>query len=68
MINYTQCKLQREDLISVAYIPSKFAILDKTIHINDIAWKVIETYDTKSDEYIKSHENDYKKQRRMSDI
>lgn len=50
-MNFQQCKLKKENTFQVAFIPSKFAKVNKMLKIkeNDIwtdGWKVFEVYST----------------------
>lgn len=63
-MNYTQVLLNKENRYMVVWIPSQFAIVEKTYN----SWVVKETYSTHTQEHILQHEMDYKKQRRASDI
>ena len=72
-MNYTQCYIQKENKHDIAWIPSKFAVIEKLIKIkiDNIwinGWKVIKTYSVNSEDHILEHEMDYRKQRRASDI
>lgn len=73
MSNYTQCYLLKGNKSQVAWIPSKFAIIDKIIKIKqngvwDDGWKVITTFGVLPSKHIEKHERDYVKQRLASDI
>lgn len=49
--NYTQCKLQKNRVFQIAWIPSTFAVVNKYIKIkNDNGWKVIKIFNTISND------------------
>ena len=77
--NYVQCKVQRNvpgggTRQHVAWIPEKFARLDKIMRIkNDLdewedGWRVIETWGTRTAADVERHERDWARQRLASDI
>lgn len=41
-MTYTQCTLIRKNVTTVAYIPSKFAVLNKVLRINGIDGYVVQ--------------------------
>jgi hypothetical protein len=66
-----QCILEKENKKTTAYIPEKFANLNKLIKIDELegSWKIIEV----SDQRKTSHEmniisQNYKRTRKTSDI
>ena len=65
-----QCSLSRGALKTVRWIPEKFAVKGKTIHIKGNGqWKVDSVGDMAvSSEYILERSQDYKHQRQASDI
>jgi len=71
---YTQCLLSLNEKQDVAYIPSQYAKVGKILKIKDDTnawingWKVEKTYFSEDEEYVLSHERDWDKQRKASDI
>jgi hypothetical protein len=73
MESYTQCLLIRGGDRCVAWIPSRFAILNKIVKLRFDGewvdgWRVDHIYNTRDKEFIEYHERDYLKQRKASDI
>jgi len=73
MDSYTQCYLAKANKRHIAWIPTKYAIINKIIKIEldgvwDNGWKVVEVYNTQSSKHTENHERDYLKQRSASDI
>jgi hypothetical protein len=72
-MNYTQCKINKQEKFDIAWIPSRLAKIGKCIKIKydnvwDNGWFVIDTYSTNTEDHVIEHEMDYRKQRRASDI
>jgi len=73
MNTYTQCKITKENKHRIAWIPSRYAILETIIKIRidglwKDGWQVAEVYGTSSKEHVEAHERDFRKQRKASDI
>lgn len=69
----TQCLLEKDTYFHTAWIPIKFAIKGKYIKIKynnlwDDGWKVLECYSTMDSKYVQERSEDYKNQRKQSDI
>lgn len=75
---YCQCELRKRcdtgELIDIAWIPEKFAKVNKLVNIKlddgklDGPWKIIKVYSKVESEKIEGSERDYLKQREVSDI
>lgn len=58
MTNYTQCKLQKGDVVQVSWIPAQFASVDRVLRLRDAdgswddGWLVAEKWETVSEEMI----------------
>jgi|TARA_Y100000310_G_scaffold109018_1_gene107397 hypothetical protein len=65
---YTQCKLQRGNVISYSWIPKKFAVKNKYLKLKDNGkwtngWQVIEVWSTRKNSEINDDEYRYHRQR-----
>jgi hypothetical protein len=74
-MKYIQCKLIREKNIGiisemVTYLPEKFAKKDKIVKLTAFngTWKVKEIYLDLNEKYCIERSQDYKKQRKASDV
>lgn len=77
---YTQCKLQRKEEYGsetmTSWIPSDKAVKGLVIKLKEWpsdkrwseGWEVLEVYSKVEGEKVEGSENDYKNQRKMSDI
>ena len=71
---YKQCQLTKGTSSEVAFIPEKFAVLNKYLSIDkeegpDNGWQVTRVGGTRVDgAYLKEHERNYLSQREASDI
>jgi hypothetical protein len=67
---YRQCLLRKDRLIEVAWIPSKFAVVGKTLVIKDISgWVVKEVYSPELEyDIVNLNSRDWTLMRRVSDI
>ena len=65
-----QCILIKDTTQQTAWIPSKFAILNKVIKLKESPhWKVISiSNESKSSKYIDDRSQDYKRTRKYFDI
>lgn len=69
----TQCKLQRGNKITYSWIPKKFAVKGKFIKLKndgvwEDGWQVVEVWSTRTAEETAARRDDYKHQRKASDI
>ena len=63
----TQCKLELNGLIDVAWIPTRFAKKDNYLEIKGVnGWKVLEVWTTEDTDEVRDQEKDYKKTRLAS--
>jgi len=73
MKTYTQCKIVKDKKCQIAWIPSTYAVINKIIKIKvngswENGWKVIDVYGVANKEHVETHERDFTKQRKASDI
>lgn len=60
-MNFRQCKLQKDNRVLVSWIPDKFAKIGKLLRLKeDDGWKVIEVYDSMSEDRVKAYSRAYK--------
>ena len=71
-MNSVQCELISNTidglLITVTWLPDKFAIKNKSIIIDDFQWTVNKIYNKMPYKYINERSQDFKHQRKVSDI
>ena len=69
-MNHVQCRLQCDQMFQVSWIPEKFAVLGKRLILDGDPgeWKVIAKYATKPSKEIQARSQDYRNQRKVSDI
>lgn len=72
-VTYNQVVLEHRTTITrtkVAWIPSRFAKIGKFLRINDDnGWEVVSVDRTAmTEEYVMSHRDDYRYQRKVSDV
>ena len=66
---YSQCKLQKGDSITYAWIPHQMAVLNKVLSLkNDNGWKVIKVGHTLSEIRLKKQQSQMCDTRDISDI
>ncbi len=70
MKTHTQCSLVRDAVHDICWLPTKFAVVGKVIRINDESgWLVTGVGDLPlPSAYIEERKNDYRTQRRASDV
>lgn len=73
--NYTQCKLKKENTYQTSWIPSEFAKVGKILKLKDEdtgvwtdGWVVEAAYNTRSWQEVNKASQQYKHQRKASDI
>lgn len=68
-MKYNQCRLSKDKLRDVAWIPHQFAVVGKTLKIEGFdGWKVEEVWMVMEEEDLFENERDHLKQRKASDI
>lgn len=68
-MTYTQCRLRRGKVEQLAWIPSQFAVKNKSLRIKgEDGWRVIGVGATRPAAYVTTHRDDYRSQRQASDI
>ncbi len=72
---YTQCKLSKNNIIQITWLPSEFAVVGRIVKLKetgdwDDGWKVDEAYLTahRTHEEVRERSQDYKRTRKASDI
>jgi hypothetical protein len=74
---YVQCRMEKKTdtgtKIHVAWIPEKFAQVDRWIKLKldgvwENHWRVAETWEKKDEAYVLGQERDYLHQRDVSDV
>jgi hypothetical protein len=66
---HTQCRMQRGSIYTIAWIPSKFAVVGKWLKLRgENGWHVLMAGHTLPSDYVRDHERDYLTQREASDI
>jgi len=71
---HTQCKLQRGNSLTVSWIPTRYAVKNSYVKLQDEAgvwidgWQVLETWTTLPTEVVTARERDWAHQREASDI
>lgn len=80
MIYYRQCRLRTKPFEDgtyreqVAWIPEKHSTVGNMVYFGkktdnpEILWEVLSIGHRQTEDYIKAHEQDYKNQRKASDI
>jgi hypothetical protein len=70
MQTHTQVAMQRGTTHDVCWIPSKFAVQGKTLRlVDEDGWVVTSVGDLRlPSEYVEERKNDYRTQRRASDV
>jgi len=69
MQTHTQCRMRRGDVHTVAWIPSRFAVVGKYLKLRgENGWLVESAGHTLPTRYVVDHERDYLTQREASDI
>ena len=68
-MNHRQCKLKKGDTYQVTWIPEKYAKIGKYLQLkDDDGWQVVEIYSKKDSKEVPKRSDDYKHQRKASDI
>ena len=69
-IKYRQCRLQRWNIHQTSWIPEKFAVVGKFLKLHEEnGWQVKEVGTVALDEsVVNDHSQDFKRQRKASDI
>jgi len=61
MNTHTQCRMQRGNIHTIAWIPSIFAVVGKYLKLRgEDGWEVISAGHTLPSDYVRDHERDYK--------
>ena len=69
MQRHVQCKLQKGNTFQTAWIPRKFAILDKYVKLkDDNGWRVIEVYRPLPSSKIPLIRDIFRHHRKVTDI
>lgn len=68
-MRYNQCRLSKDKMRDVAWIPHQYAVVGKTLKIDGHdGWKVEEVWTEMDEEDLRDIERDHLKQRKASDI
>ena len=69
MLKYCQVLLCKGNEQQTAWIPEKFARINRVLKIKDEdGWVVKELYSISSEDFVRDHERDFRTQRLASDI
>jgi hypothetical protein len=69
MMNHCQCKLKKGDAYQVSWIPEKYAKIGNYLKLkDDDGWQVVEIYWKKDSKEVQKRSDDYRHQRKASDI
>lgn len=73
MSNHVQCKIERNKEYDTCWLPEKFGHVGMIIELKkdgewEGGWMVVEVYDKLPTEMVEKHKNDYRSQRKVSDI
>lgn len=66
---FVQAQMEKGQQRHTAWIPEKFAVVGKVLKIKgDDGWLVVSIHSRKSEEEVRERSQDYKHQRKASDI
>lgn len=70
-MNYSQCKLQKDDLVQVSWIPNRFALVGKPVRLRDDGvwvdgWIVVEVWQTISEDQLPDSHDERKAHKRAT--
>lgn len=69
-VQYKQCLMEKNGAVTTAWIPEKFAVLNKFLKLEDVdGWKVKEVYSVSASEsVVNDNSRDHLRTRKASDI
>jgi hypothetical protein len=60
MRTHTQCRMQRKNVHTIAWIPSEFAVVDKYLKLRgENGWQVKSSGHVLPSDYVRDHERDH---------
>ena len=73
MDTHTQCTIQKNNLVDVAWIPTKLAVQGNYTSLKnngewDDGWLILETHETIDSKILNENRNDYRHLRKATDI